>query len=220
MLSVLRGTVDRDLEYSIKGFSDFAERVISARKYICECCGFKSERFMRLVSLNGVYTILKPERFQVCCPFCFMTKRLERAKDKAVVIYLPEISQNQLNMFIHSLWHFSSSKSLNSTQYHYSNDVFNNLLKRTDPIDSALGDKAHQPENFAFALKSISDADYLLKDSAFSGIRLLPVKKGFATEIEYWSQEIYPRICGEGVAQWNALSSIMKKVLPDVQLPS
>lgn len=219
MLSVLRGTVDRDLEYSIKGFAVFAEKLISQRKYTCECCGFKSERYMRLVSKSGAYSVLKPELFMVSCPFCFMVRRLERAKDKAVLIYMPELTQQQINMITHAIWHFSSSKSLNSTQFHYSNDTYNNFYKRIEPVDIALGDKAHLPENFAFALKSISDSEYLLRESVFSGIRLLPVRKGFTSEIEYWSKDIYPRIAGSSVDQWNALSSLMKRAVPDVELP-
>jgi intracellular multiplication protein IcmJ len=219
MISVLRGTVDRDLEFNVKGFSAFADKLIAHKKYTCECCGFKSERYMRLVSLNGVYSILKPEHFIVCCPFCFLQRRLERAKDKAVMIYLPELTQQQVNMITHSLWHFSSSKSLNSTQYHYSNDTYNNIFKRTEPVDIALGDKAHLPENFAFALKSLSDEEYKLRETVFSSIRVLPIRKGFTSEIDYWSKDIYPKIAGESVEQWNALSSIMKRAVPNVQLP-
>lgn len=219
MLSVLRGAVDRDLEFNIKGFSAFSEKLIASRNYTCESCGFKSKRFMRLVSKNSIYTVLSPDSFLVKCPFCFMVDRLDRAKDKAVIVYMPEISQQQLNMFTHALWHFSSSKALNSTQYHYSNDTYNNIYKRTEPVDIALGEKSHLPENFAFALKSLTDNEYKLRSSIVSGLRLLPIRKGFFNEIEFWSRDVYPTAAGSSVDQWNALSIVMKKAVPDVELP-
>lgn len=219
MLSVLRNTVDRDLEFNIKGFPQFADKLIAFKKNKCDCCGFRSDKFMRLVSKNNGYSVLKPELFLVTCPFCFLTRRLERAKDKAVLLYLPEITQSQLNMITHVLWHFSESKSLNSTQYHYANNMMNNLLKRSEVVESALGDKANLPENFAFALKSLSDEDYTNRNKAFDGIRLMPIKKGFQSEVQHWSSTVYPSIMGSNVDEWNALSSAMKRILPDVDLP-
>ena len=218
-LSVLRHVVDGNPEFRINGFAEFADNVCSSKSNRCDECGFSSQRFMRLVSVKGNYSVLTPDNFIVCCPLCFMAHRMEHAKDRAVIAYIPELTQSQINMICHVLWHFSAASSLNTTQYHYANDTINNLLKRTDIVDIALGNNAHLPENFAAGLKAFSDNEYESRHAAFGDLRLIPLKSAFQLERDYWAQSIYPRLLGTKPENWNSLSSAIKKVMPDVELP-
>lgn len=216
-LSVLRNAADNSSEYKIKGFASFSESLISDRKFKCDFCGFKSLQYMRLVSLSGVYSELKPQRFKVCCPFCFAVNRLETAKGKGVIAYLPELTQQQVNMITHVIWHYASSKGLSSTQFHYSSDTLNRFLKRTEIVESVLGEKSSDPEYFAYGLKTMSDEKYMNRTKVFSGLRFIPNRSSYINEYEYWSKNGYDSNMGASTKQWSALGVAIKKVLPDVE---
>jgi intracellular multiplication protein IcmJ len=217
LISVIRNASDNDKEFQIKGFAAFADKLIASRKYKCDCCGLKSERFMRLVSRNGIYSQLKPEQFLVCCPFCFCTLRLEQGKGKGNIAYMPELTQQQINMICHVIWFFSGVKVLSSTQFHYANGLYESLLTRVELVETVLGEKSSLPENFAFGLKAMPDDDYSKRAKAFGGLRFLPNKNGFFSEFEYWRSTVYPQMMGQGSENWSALGQAIKKVLPDVR---
>lgn len=220
MISILRHTSDKRAEYRIKGYSAFATEVIDRRGCKCERCGFTSKRHMELVSTDGRYDVFNPSGFQLVCPFCFMVERLDHAKDRAVLIYLPEIEQRQLNMIVHALWYYSvPTKNAGSTQYHYSTNLLRELTNRSDVIERTLGKSAHEPGVMAQTLRALSDSEYEGRKSLLEGVRLLPRRAAFITEIEFWCQNVYPAALGKGSNSWDVLAKALRMVLPDVEFP-
>ena len=217
-LSVLRDTPDNNLEYNVKGFAAFSDSFIEKNKSTCSCCGFKSSRYMRIVSRNQIYSVFDDDNFFVACPFCFVVHRLEQATGKGLIIYLPEFTQSQLNMMVHTLWHYSRPKSINSTQFHYAQDLMNYLSKRAYVVDSALSDDAHLPGNMAFALKALSADLYEKRLGFVQDLRFFPFKESYEMEYEHWSSETYEKLMGPKPEQWTALGNALKRMMPDVSV--
>lgn len=83
-------------------------RVMARDNYSCVFCGFKSERFQEIRPLNidGVARGSKPDDWVTACHMCDQCLSLERVgmMGEGMLIWLPEITQPELNHLIRALY--------------------------------------------------------------------------------------------------------------------
>lgn len=173
-----------------KAFLPVAQRVYTRDNYTCMYCGFQAKQFQEVVNLDGNYSSHKFNNLITACCFCSQCLFIESIgldeMGGGQLIYLPEMSQADLNSFCHVLFCAMG----NGTGYQETSQaIYRSLKFRSQQIENKFGPgtsnptvfgqmmleyKAHHPE------KDISE---ILKD-----FRLLPSYTKFAPQLEAWAQ--------------------------------
>lgn len=207
-LGVIRGAVpDREQELKNPTFLKHAFNILKAQGGKCQICGFEAGRYTKVIEKNHRYDDLENGEFSTVCPFCFLTQRLELAKGKGRMIYLPELNQVQLNYLVHGCWAIVGRHEQIDVSFGYSVvHHLNFLLERTEPIehvfDSGL---ASHPEHFSAMLKELNDDAYEDRHTLLKDVRFLPVREGFSDELGYWTEVLYSKTVHSDISKWRSL---------------
>ncbi len=94
--------VDKLEEQDNPLFIQMAKRVLERDKNTCQLCDFASSKMQQVVTVNNRYENkdFTLSNMKTVCPYCFLGQRLGHAAlydNKITFIYLPEISQADLN---------------------------------------------------------------------------------------------------------------------------
>ena len=170
-------------------FQQFCQRVWDRDAYTCQYCGFQAKQFQEVVNLDGNYQNNKlPNMITACC-FCTQCQFLEVVSKTdyggGALIYLPELSQPDLNGLCHVLF----CAIANATNYN--NDaqaVYRSFKVRSKIVEEKLGEGMSNP---ALLGQVLIDAQ-LQNTQAFSqellkDLRLLPSRTQFSAQIEAWA---------------------------------
>ena len=160
------------------------------KKLTCYFCGFESVRFQRSIDLNCGVGDFKPE---VVCPFCYYSQRLEMVveRDAGFLIKLPQLTQAQLNMIIHSVYARSIIEDDNKLQLY---DTLLIKLKKHRWDMHSVGPGADSAEVTAVSLSALSDEEYKNRGIALSSVRFWPDAEKMKEEFDYWRNSLYPKI--------------------------
>lgn len=179
----------------------------------CECCGFSSASFQHVHHKDGDHRNNVTSNFSLRCPLCHYVEHIgyERVAENAVIIMLPEMSQELLNCtLIHG---FSLNHILENNMTEDNPDYNSTLVMATQfqALYSALHERklktkqffgSYHPNFFANCLLDMSDADYEKRStSAFKDLKILFHPELFATEIPYWSNTVFGQT-GENPNKW------------------
>jgi intracellular multiplication protein IcmJ len=87
-------------------YSDLEKKVLERDQWICQYCGFESQQFQWIVQKNQDYKHLdfNPKNWITCCDFCGPCFFMDRADLPGFIIYLPELTQIDLNHFCRALF--------------------------------------------------------------------------------------------------------------------
>lgn len=197
MLKTLGTPLDLQWELTQPFWRDISNNHITHNP-CCELCGWSDARYMRVVTKSNSYTE-NSDDLETRCLFCFHEHRLSLCPS-GTIIYCPEISQSQLNWFIHTQWALSFNLDGDGD---YSQSIYSKtqmrvelgwLEKRREIVESLFGEGLSVARNFAECM-SITQSDVLSKGSnLLNQLRLLPNKDGYLNELNYWGKEIYSQV--------------------------
>jgi len=169
-------------------FLPVMKRVYQRDVYTCQYCAFQAMEYQEVVNLDGNYRNNKLENLITACCFCAQCHFLQAVgldeMGGGQLIYLPEMSQAELNGFCHVLFCAMG----NNTVYHESaQSIYRSLKFRSQVIEDKFGPGTTQPsmmgqlllEYYAHATGKKQD---LLKD-----LRLLPVHTKFKVQLDAWA---------------------------------
>ena len=174
-----------------KAFLSFAEKVLARDNNSCQFCGVKSLSKMDVVNLDNNYLNNKISNLATACPFCTQCCFLDAIGKSdfggGLLIYLPEITQAELNGFCHYMFLSVVTGSEFSKK---AKDLYRSFKLRVQPVDETLGKGLSNPSNYGQMLID-SKADSLegLHSEISSKVRLLPNLKLFSPTFLSWSQE-------------------------------
>ncbi len=206
-----KGTVSKN---SVPSKGQF-EKTLGRDSFSCRCCGFTSPKYQRVLSVSALSSGKGGgEDFVAVCSFCELTATLDRAGQTAAgyVIWLPELSQGDLNHVMHALYiaresaHAELSKAASRTL-----DV---LTARRAEAKKRLG--TDDPLIFATALlEQVEPAHDAARAARLEGLRFLPLDRYFVPvrgkETNVFPQMLAYWASAEGpygklpVEQWTAL---------------
>jgi intracellular multiplication protein IcmJ len=206
-ISVLRGAAyDVASEFKDQNFLKMAKAVVQRDKNVCHLCGFESFSHVRVLKLEtarppfdieGGEPSLNPKHYKTSCAICFESQRLKYAVDSnfGTLIYLPEVSQAQLN----SIVHFTLSVIEDEVSENHKSQMQH--VKRSMRTDYALLQSREVALREILNLDSIIElVDFLIKmpDSAYSqrskflnGVRYLPNLNAYKNRAVKWKQREY-----------------------------
>ena len=119
------------LRKSDPAFSEFSDKIMARDNYTCQFCGFKAAKFQEIVNIDNDYRNNKLSNLITACCLCTQCFFLDAVgKDDyggGVLVYSPNISQNDLNGFCHVLFCAMS----NANNYR---NADNNVIILSDPL--------------------------------------------------------------------------------------
>jgi len=171
-------------------FQQFAKQVFERDQHTCQFCGFQATQYQEIVNLDQNYRNNKPANMVTACCFCVECCFLESVgKDDyggGNLIYLPEMSQGDLNGFCHVLF----CAMFNATAYRTdAQNIYRGLKLRSQTIEKQLGEGMSEP---ALLGRMLIDAPEKQRremiDKVLYPLRLLPSYTRFNKQVEDWAK--------------------------------
>lgn len=172
-----------------KRFESVAKKVFERDSHTCHFCDFQAFRHQEVINLNHNYRDNKLDNLATACCFCTQTQFIEAVGSGyggGRLIYLPEMSQTELNSFCHVTF----CAMMNATDYRDSaQTIYRDLKFRSRLIDEKFGEGGSKPAVFAQML--IEQAEDVLESSLklMKDMRLLPAYPKFKPLLEAWAQD-------------------------------
>ncbi len=181
-----------------KSFLAFQKKVFVRDRYTCQFCGFQAKLFQEVVNVDGDYTNNKVSNLATACCFCAQCFFLESVGmgdyGGGTLVYLPEMTQGELNSFCHVLF----CAITNNTGYKSSAQTLYRTFKfRSQIIEDKYGEGTSDPAVFGQLLIDSEITDYQTTELIFQHMRLLPSRAKFRNQIEQWAQAALDEIATE-----------------------
>ena len=169
-------------------FDRFKRKVLVRDSHQCRFCGFQSKSNLCVVNADGNYRNNKVNNMLASCPICTQTQLVDGIGfpgfGGGVLIFLPEIPQNELNAMCHVLFQSICLKDDNASQ---SKNIYRTFRLRSQLIEKQLGDDLSNPCTYAQMLK---DADpkqaKQFNEQIYPSVRLLPDVIGYQSQVQSW----------------------------------
>lgn len=170
-------------------FSQFSQRIFERDQYTCQYCGFCATAHMEVINIDGNYRNNHINNLATACHFCAQCFFLDGIGKSdfggGVLIYLPEMSQNDLNALCHVLFAQMISGGRTAAD---AKTVYRNLRLRTQYVEKELGKGLSNPCTYGQLL-----IDAHIKDKAqlhqqlMSKLRVLPIMSCYVNQLEAWA---------------------------------
>lgn len=169
-------------------FLSFQERVFSRDDNTCQYCGFRAEELLEVVNKDGNYHNNRLDNLVTACPLCAQCLFLEAIGKSdfggGTLIYLPEMSQGELNALCHVL--FASFVSGNSYSAQAKN-IYRSLRLRSQVVEQKLGEGMSNPALYGHLLIDAAHKEKEQVNAELSQqLRVLPQLPRFVEQIEIW----------------------------------
>lgn len=175
-------------------FLKFSERVFKRDNYTCQFCGFQARIYQEVINLDQDYRNNKLNNMITACCFCTQGFFLEAVGKNeyggGTLIYLPELSQTELNGLCHVLF----CAMANATAYRNdAQNIYRSLKLRTQPVEEKLGEGMSNPALLGqMLIETKTENENLLKT-----LRLLPSRTKFSKQIEDWAAAALKELAAE-----------------------
>lgn len=169
-------------------FASYQTKVFQRDRYTCKFCGFQAKLYQDIVNLDGDYNNNKLANMATACCFCAQCFFIESVGvggyGGGTLIYLPELTQAELNSLSHVLF----CAITNDTGYKNSaQTIYRSFKFRSQVVEDKFGEGTSDPSIFGHLLiDSGPISDENLK-KIFDNIRLLPSRAKFRKQIESWA---------------------------------
>lgn len=171
-------------------FQAFSRQVFERDQFTCQFCGFQAMQYQEVVNLDHNYRNNKLSNLATACCFCAQCSFLEVVgKDDyggGVLIYMPEISQSDLNGFCHVLF----CAMANATNYRAdAQHIYRSLKLRSQLVEKQLGEGMSDPALLGRMLIDTPDQERTrIAGEVLKSLRLLPSHTKFNKQIEAWAK--------------------------------
>jgi len=178
-----------------KAFPPVRDKVFERDDYTCRYCGFQAKRFQEVVNIDQNYSNNTLDNLATACSFCSQCFFLDSvgfdSRSGGTVIHLPEMTQSDLNHFCRALF----CSMLREPPYKGKlQAVYLSLQDRGKAVETALGPSAQDPTVFGQSLIDSQLDEKQLNHPIFSELRLLPLRKPFKQQAEYWKSTLFAHI--------------------------
>lgn len=169
-------------------FKSFEKKVFERDEYTCQFCGFQSNQYQEVVNIDRNFRHNKIDNLATSCIFCTQCFFLESIGvggfGGGILIYLPELTQGEINSICHVIFCAISS---NSAYKSIAQNIYLNFKLRSSLIEAKFGEGSSDPANFGHLLIDARQQDPDKIKKIMEGIRLLPSRAKFRTQIESWA---------------------------------
>lgn len=176
-------------------FQTVQKQVFARDEYTCLYCGFQSQDYMELVNIDQNYDNNKMSNMATACSFCtqcfFLDSVGTMPQTGGFVVFIPELSQADLNNFCRVLFCSMDKETIYKNKLH---SVYMSLKERAQDVEKNFGPQTSTPKIFGQSLIDSQPTVEQLNHDALQHLRLLPNRKDFKKEIEYWKKTVFANI--------------------------
>ena len=170
-------------------FLAFSRRVFQRDNHTCQFCGFQAQEFQEIVNPDQNYAKPTLANSVTACCFCAQCFFIESVGQGdfggGTLIYLPEISQTDLNGFCHIMFDAMTNET---TYKSAAESVYRDLRFRSQPVEEQFGEGTSDPAVFGRMLIELNVTTHAgIQEALQTSIRLLPSRSRFKTQIEHWA---------------------------------
>jgi intracellular multiplication protein IcmJ len=178
-----------------KAFLGFSQKVFARDHHQCQFCGFTAVEHMEVINRDSNYTHNKMSNLITACPFCAQCFFLDAVGQGdfggGTLIFLPELSQEDLNALCHVLFTTIACGHEMSSD---AKDHYRSLKARSKIVESKLGEGLSKPAMYGqMLLDAIQDVSGL-HTQVCASVRLLPNLKQFAPMALVWAESAISQI--------------------------
>lgn len=179
-------------------FSSVRASVLERDDFTCRFCGFRSPpvktrdgsvtSWQDVHHVNDDHSDNSMQNLMTACCFCHQCFHLGLAgiHGGGKLIWLPEVSQSDLNNIARAIFVARSGKGSYAEQ---ATSLFGVLESRAQVIEEAFGRGSSNPAVLGQVFLELNDQAYAERSSRISGVRLLPLPGRFASQIAFWMGE-------------------------------
>ncbi|MFA6302732.1 MAG: type IVB secretion system protein IcmJDotN [Legionella sp.] len=169
-------------------FKEFEKKVFLRDRYTCQFCGFQARLFQEIVNLDGNYTNNKLSNLVTACCFCSQCFFIESVGvggyGGGTLIYLPELTQAELNSLCHVLF----CAITNDTGYKSSaQNIYRSFKFRSQLVEEKFGEGTSDPAIFGQLMIDSGVKTEEVRSQILKNILLLPSRAKFRKQIEKWA---------------------------------
>lgn len=185
-----------------KKMKSLYETILKRDDCTCFYCGWKSEQFQEVHHVNDNHQDFSMDNLKTVCPLChqFFHLTLASSTNGGTLIWLPEITQQQLNHMCISI--FIALKNEKVPIQGAARSLFGTFEARRGFIEENIAGGSSDPSVLAQALLGMKPEDYAQRAEFLSSFRLLPYASRFQPAISYWEKRYYK---DHPVADWEKL---------------
>lgn len=168
-------------------FEAYQAKILRRDQYRCQYCGFQAGIYQDIVNIDGDFSNNKLSNLAVACCFCAQCFFIESVGaggyGGGTLIYLPEMTQAELNSLCHVLF----CAITNNTGYKTTaQTVYRSFKFRAQIVEEKFGEGTSDPAVLGqLIIDSNINPDQMKQ--IFTNIRLLPSRAKFRTQIERWA---------------------------------
>ncbi|CAM4504830.1 MAG: hypothetical protein LEGION0403_FIIPPAGN_01916 [Legionella sp.] len=169
-------------------FKSYEQKVLQRDRYTCQFCGFQARLFQEVVNLDNNYSNNKLPNLVTACCFCAQCFFIESVGvggyGGGTLIYLPELTQTELNSLCHVLF----CAITNDTGYKSSaQNIYRGFKFRSQQVEEKFGEGTSDPAIFGQLMIDAGVNDEERRSQLFKNILLLPSRAKFRKQIEKWA---------------------------------
>lgn len=185
------------------------EKIFERDDYTCQFCGLKSKKYQEIYHVNGFEGDYREKNCLTACPFCHQCFDLQKVVDmkSGVLIWLPEMSQVELNIVMRGLY---AGRLTKGPIAEASNRAIDSLMHRREDARKRLG--SDDPGTLAIIMRDfLTEKHYQATPKLLDGIRLMPLDKRMVTEDDLEFNK-FPQI----LTYWRSKNGPMRDFDPDI----
>lgn len=169
-------------------FHSIRDKVFKRDAYTCRFCGFQAKEYQEVINLDMDYRNNRFSNMATACCFCTQCFFIEHIGHGGFgggkLIYLPELSQTELNSFCHVLF----CALTNGAGYHdAAQSIYRDLKFRSQIIEEKFGVGMSSPSVFGQTILECDKGRDSL-EKVLTNFRLLPTYAKFRIQLERWAE--------------------------------
>lgn len=178
-----------------KKFLILKKRILQRDNYTCRFCGFYAKEFQEVINIDSNYKNNHPNNLATACAFCAQCFFIDSVgldgNSGGSIIHLPEISQADLNHFCRVLYCAMDKESAYKGKLQ---SVYMSFRDRTKEVINCFGPDAQEPKVFGQGFLDAGMTEAQMRHELMNHLRLLPSKKAFTPQIEYWKKTVFDKV--------------------------
>lgn len=180
-------------------FRRIRDKVFERDQHTCQFCGFQAREYQDVVNVDGNYRNNRLNNMVTACCFCAQCFFIEAVGQAGFgggkLIYLPEMTQVELNSLCHVLF----CAMTNGTSYRETaQDVYRSLKFRAQPVEDKYGPGTSNPNLFGQMLLEYEGTEKGKAEEILKNFRLLPSYARFKKELEQWAASAAEELASTG----------------------
>jgi intracellular multiplication protein IcmJ len=181
-----------------KAFQSVVEKIMQRDNYTCQYCGFQAKEYQEIVNLDGDYMNNKFSNLAAACCFCSQCLFIESIGMDEMgggqLIYLPEMSQAELNSFCHVLFCAMG----NGTGYQDSaQSIYRSFKFRSQVIENKFGAGTSNPSVMGQLMLEHEARQNEQPLDILKNLRLLPAYTKFKIQLDAWAAAALEELAAE-----------------------